>query len=63
MIALMVRPNGQAFVQGKIEDLVAALGMLEVAKNLVLEHHKEKQQLVKPVAAFPGITRNPSNGA
>lgn len=53
LIALIATPTGPA-VRGQIEDLVQALGLLEVAKAIVLKHHADKaaQQIV-PVAAMP----------
>jgi hypothetical protein len=62
MLQILTAADGSIVVQGQLQDKIQCLGLLELAKVLVLKH-QPKQELVVPVAAMPpGITLVGANG-
>jgi hypothetical protein len=52
VLTIMVDKNGSLSVTGPINDKILSLGLLEMAKNIVL-NHKESSNLVVPKLVVP----------
>lgn len=52
-IIITINDMGQMNVQGPVEQVMNMLGILEMAKVLVLKHSEQSQKLIQPAAAIP----------
>jgi len=51
--------SGQVTVTGPIENKILAYGLMEMAKDIILEHNKAQARLVQPAVMLPpGATRS-----
>lgn len=44
--------NGQVSVTGAIGNQLTAYGLLECAKQVITDHHREQQRLVQPTSTL-----------
>ena len=58
-VTLTLRPDGQLDISGPTENRLVFLGMLELARDAVNQHHHEAtaQQRVVPITQFKGAPR------
>jgi hypothetical protein len=48
-LIITLTDDGKINVNGAIENKMLAYGLLETAKEAICDHHKQANQLVKPV--------------